>query len=40
VFCGGGGASLLDLLDRGGEYCPDLVFEGLEILAQESGHFD
>ncbi len=32
-FCGGWGRTLMGLLDRGGEYLPDLVFEGLEILA-------
>ena len=33
LFCGGWGETLMGLLDRGGEYLPDLVFEGLEILA-------
>jgi type III pantothenate kinase len=32
-FCGGGGERLMQLLDRGGELVPDLVFEGLEIMA-------
>ena len=32
-FCGGWGRTLMGLLDRGGEYLPDLVVEGLEILA-------
>lgn len=32
-FCGGGGELLMDLLDRGGNYEPDLVFEGLEVMA-------
>ncbi len=33
IFCGGGGEVLRRLLDRGGDYAPDLVFEGLEIMA-------
>ena len=33
LFCGGWGKSLMELLDRGGSYLPDLVFEGLEIMA-------
>lgn len=33
IFCGGGGEVLRGLLDRGGDYAPDLVFEGLEIMA-------
>jgi len=33
LFCGGWGKTLMRLLDRGGTYCPDLVFEGLEIQA-------
>jgi type III pantothenate kinase len=33
VFCGGGGGMLRNLLGRGGELEPDLVFEGLEIMA-------
>jgi type III pantothenate kinase len=33
LFCGGWGETLMGLLDRGGEYLPDLVFDGLEILA-------
>ena len=32
-FCGGGGELLMGLLDRGGSYEPDLVFEGLEVMA-------
>lgn len=36
-FCGGAGRLLMNLLDRGGEWAPDLVFEGLEILAREQG---
>ncbi|MFT4519280.1 MAG: type III pantothenate kinase [Halioglobus sp.] len=32
-FCGGGGETLLKLLDRGGVWAPDLVFEGLEVMA-------
>jgi type III pantothenate kinase len=33
VFCGGGGETLMRLLNRGGEWLPDLVFEGLEFMA-------
>jgi type III pantothenate kinase len=33
LFCGGAGQSLMELVDRGGEVVPDLVFEGLEIMA-------
>ena len=33
LFCGGWGQTLLRLLDRGGEYIPELVFEGLELQA-------
>lgn len=36
VFCGGGGDMLRELLGRGGELLPDLVFEGLEHLARYS----
>jgi type III pantothenate kinase len=32
-FCGGGGEQLMQLLQRGGEWAPDLVFEGLEVMA-------
>ncbi|MCB1842710.1 MAG: type III pantothenate kinase [Halioglobus sp.] len=32
-FCGGAGATLMSLLCRGGTHIPDLVFEGLEIMA-------
>ena len=32
LFCGGAGHSLMELVDRGGEVVPDLVFEGLEIM--------
>ncbi|MEP5567045.1 MAG: type III pantothenate kinase [Halioglobus sp.] len=31
-FCGGGGHTLMNLLGRGGEHLPDLVFEGLEVM--------
>jgi type III pantothenate kinase len=34
-FCGGGGEVLMQLLDRGGLFAPDLVFEGLEVMARE-----
>ncbi len=37
VFCGGGGELLQGLLGRGGELLPDLVFEGLEQMAQFTG---
>lgn len=37
LFCGGWGETLLGLLERGGRYLPDLVFEGLEIMAGEVG---
>ncbi len=33
LFCGGWGETLMRLLGRGGKYLPELVFEGLEILA-------
>jgi type III pantothenate kinase len=33
LFCGGGGEALMQLLDRGGSYVPDLVFEGLGVMA-------
>lgn len=36
VFCGGGGQLLCDLLGRGGEVVPDLVFEGMEIMAGQT----
>ena len=36
LFCGGWGKPLMELLDRGGSYLPDLVFEGLEIMAAEA----
>jgi len=37
-FCGGAGQALMTLLDRGGTWAPDLVFEGLETMASaESG---
>lgn len=35
LFCGGWGETLRDLLGRGGSYLPDLVFEGMEIMAAE-----
>ncbi len=37
LVCGGAGQTLMQLLDRGGEYVPDLVFEGLEVMARECG---
>ncbi len=33
LFCGGWAETLQRLLGRGGDYLPDLVFEGLEIMA-------
>jgi type III pantothenate kinase len=36
-FCGGAGETLMGLLGRGGEWRPDLVFEGLAIMAREAG---
>lgn len=33
LVCGGAGETLLQLLDHRGEYAPDLVFEGLEVMA-------
>jgi len=36
LFCGGGGGTLKELLSRGGDYAPDLVFEGLEAMAAYS----
>lgn len=32
-FCGGAGESLMRWVDRGGQWAPDLVFEGLEAMA-------
>ena len=32
-FCGGGGEILMALLQRGGQWVPDLVFEGLAVMA-------
>lgn len=36
LFCGGWGKTLMGLLDRGGEFLPELVLEGLALLAAES----
>jgi type III pantothenate kinase len=33
-FCGGGGRQLMKLVGRGGTPAPDLVFEGLEVMAR------
>ena len=33
-FCGGAGERLMTLLDRGGRWAPDLVFEGLAVMAR------
>jgi len=35
LFCGGGGERLMRLLDRGGQWLPDLVFEGLALAATQ-----
>lgn len=40
VFCGGAGAMLRELLGDAGEWRPDLVFEGLELLAALHGQAD
>jgi len=37
IFSGGAGATVMELLGRGGDYVPDLVFEGLERMAALSG---
>ena len=37
-FCGGGGETLMRLLDRGGTLAPDLVFEGLAVMAGLRGN--
>jgi type III pantothenate kinase len=33
LYCGGAGETLMKLVDRGGQWLPDLVFEGLEAMA-------
>ena len=33
LFCGGAGEALMHLVNRGGQWVPDLVFEGLEVMA-------
>lgn len=33
LFCGGAGEALMQLVGRGGQWVPDLVFEGLEAMA-------
>jgi type III pantothenate kinase len=33
LYCGGAGQTLMQLVDRGGQWAPDLVFEGLEVMA-------
>lgn len=35
-FCGGGGQLLQELLGMGGQLVPDLVFDGLEVMARAS----
>jgi type III pantothenate kinase len=37
LFCGGWGPTLQQLLGRGGIQLPDLVFEGMEIMACDAG---
>ena len=37
LFCGGGAPALLNLLATAEHYAPDLVFEGLEIMAEALG---
>jgi type III pantothenate kinase len=34
LYCGGAGQQLMQLVDRGGQWLPDLVFEGLEVMAR------
>jgi type III pantothenate kinase len=36
LFCGGAGATLMQLVKRGGQWLPDLVFEGLGVMAAAS----
>jgi type III pantothenate kinase len=36
LFCGGAGAALMQLVNRGGQWLPDLVFEGLAAMAAAS----
>ncbi|QFU77730.1 type III pantothenate kinase [Halioglobus maricola] len=36
-FTGGAGDTLRKMLGRGGELVPDLVFEGLEVMARQAG---
>jgi type III pantothenate kinase len=33
LYCGGAGQTLMHLVGRGGQWAPDLVFEGLEVMA-------
>jgi type III pantothenate kinase len=33
LYCGGAGETLMKLVDRGGQWLPDLVFEGLDAMA-------
>lgn len=33
LYCGGAGDTLMKLVGRGGHWVPDLVFEGLEVMA-------
>ncbi len=36
LFCGGAGEALMQLVNRGGQWLPDLVFEGLGVMAAVS----
>ncbi len=36
LFCGGAGEALMHLVNGGGQWAPDLVFEGLEVMASLS----
>jgi type III pantothenate kinase len=33
LYCGGAGERLMQMVGRGGDWVPDLVFEGLEVMA-------
>ena len=35
VFCGGAGEELMQVVGRPGQWVPDLVFEGLAIMANQ-----
>ncbi|MBT4520742.1 MAG: type III pantothenate kinase [Halieaceae bacterium] len=38
LFCGGGGEQLMQLLGLDEIWAPDLVFEGLQVMAHDSSH--